>query len=215
MPSSEKEPLRLRKNRRVGRLVSSKGTLAMVLALLILIDTLMINIKVEGFSFGNSISTRPFLGNQKTNNPLVLWSTSSEGEEDDNEWEVASSPPTNAADSGDLTEKAWRYVKRPLLSIGAKGASPSHGNSLRQLLEAHTAVKVKVNVKPFDGSLDTAFETLRELAEQSGAPQGMELLQAREGENTILLGMPGTLQKLEQGTFPPPPSPPREEKEEA
>lgn len=46
-------------------------------------------------------------------------------------------------------ETAWRYVKKPLLSIGAKGATFSHGNSLRQLLEAHTIVKVKVNTKQF------------------------------------------------------------------
>lgn len=47
----------------------------------------------------------------------------------------------------DATEKAWRYAKKPLLSIGAKGASFSHGNSLRQLLDSHTVVKVKVNTK--------------------------------------------------------------------
>jgi hypothetical protein len=46
-------------------------------------------------------------------------------------------------------EKAWRYAKKPLLSIGAKGATFAHGNSLRQLLEAHTVVKVKVNTKQF------------------------------------------------------------------
>jgi len=49
----------------------------------------------------------------------------------------------------DAMEKTWRYIKKPLLSIGAKGATFSHGNSLRQLLEAHTAVKVKVNIKQF------------------------------------------------------------------
>ena len=49
-------------------------------------------------------------------------------------------------------EKVWRYVKKPLLSIGSKGATLTHGNSLRQLLEAHTVVKVKVNTKKFDGT---------------------------------------------------------------
>ena len=46
-------------------------------------------------------------------------------------------------------EKVWRYAKKPLLSIGAKGATFSHGNSLRQLLDAHTVVKVRVNTKQF------------------------------------------------------------------
>lgn len=44
-------------------------------------------------------------------------------------------------------EKVWRYVKKPLLRVGSKGASKSHGNSLKELLQAHTAVKVKINVK--------------------------------------------------------------------
>jgi hypothetical protein len=48
-------------------------------------------------------------------------------------------------------ELAWRYAKKPLLRIGVKGATMTHGNSLRQLLEAHTVVKVKVNTQKFDG----------------------------------------------------------------
>ena len=114
-------------------------------------------------------------------------------------------------------EKAWRYVKKPLLSIGAKGASKSHGNSLRQLLEAHTAVKVKINPRSFSNGndrsetkqqppLDTAFAQLVQLAEESGAVKGIELLQARDGkEKTILFGMPGTRERIKGGDFPPPP----------
>ena len=51
----------------------------------------------------------------------------------------------------EVSERVWRYVKKPLLRIGVKGATLTHGNSLRQLLEAHTVVKVKVNTKKFDG----------------------------------------------------------------
>jgi len=105
-------------------------------------------------------------------------------------------------------EKAWRYAKRPLLSVGSKGATFSHGNSLRQLLEAHTAVKVKVNTRRYDGSLETAFAQIVELAEESGAPAGIEMVQVRQTENTILFGMPGTLAKIEKGEFPPAPPPP-------
>ncbi len=107
----------------------------------------------------------------------------------------------------DGLEKAWRYAKKPMLSIGAKGAQFSHGNSLRQLLEAHTVVKVKVNTQKF-GTLDVAFEQIRELAQESGAPEGIELVQKRDAENTILFGVPGTLARIEQGDFPPPPPPP-------
>lgn len=42
-------------------------------------------------------------------------------------------------------ELAWRYIKKPLLRLGSKGAAPSHGNSLRELLNKHIVVKVKVN----------------------------------------------------------------------
>jgi hypothetical protein len=49
-------------------------------------------------------------------------------------------------------ELAWRYAKKPLLRIGVKGATMTHGNSLRQLLEAHTVVKVKVNTQKFGGT---------------------------------------------------------------
>lgn len=49
----------------------------------------------------------------------------------------------------DAMEKVWRHAKKPLLRIGAKGATHSHGNSLRQLLDDHTVVKVKVNTRKF------------------------------------------------------------------
>lgn len=49
----------------------------------------------------------------------------------------------------DYLELAWRYAKKPLLRIGSKGATLTHGNSLRQLLEAHTVVKVKINTRKY------------------------------------------------------------------
>jgi len=102
-------------------------------------------------------------------------------------------------------ERAWRYASKPLMSVGSKGATLTHGNSLRQLLEAHTVVKVKANTRRFDNSLEKVFERLRELAEQSGAPRGIELLQAREKDKIILFGMPGTRERIEKGEFPPKP----------
>mmetsp|Transcript_12729 Transcript_12729/g.19553 ORF Transcript_12729/g.19553 Transcript_12729/m.19553 type:complete len:159 (+) Transcript_12729:120-596(+) len=102
-------------------------------------------------------------------------------------------------------EKVWRYVKKPLLRVGSKGASKSHGNSLKELLQAHTAVKVKFNVKNVD--LKESFATLVELAHEAGAPDGIEYLQSRDIEKTILFGLPGTLDKIECGEFPPPPPP--------
>ena len=109
----------------------------------------------------------------------------------------------------DGMERAWRYASKPLLRIGSKGANLTHGNSLRQLLEAHEVVKVKVNTRRFDNSLETAFEQIKSLAEEAGAPPGIELVQARESDRIILFGLPGICQRISNGEFPPPPPPPR------
>ena len=135
------------------------------------------------------------------------------------------------------TEKAWRHAKKVLLRIGSKGATLTHGNSLRQLLEQHQVVKVKINTRKFGtfftvlcrrmehvaldstnlensqstllattntaGGLADAFIVLRDLAVEAGAPEGIELIQSRDIENTILFGLPGTLEAIESGAFPP------------
>jgi hypothetical protein len=115
--------------------------------------------------------------------------------------EVSSAPPIQGM------EKAWRYIKKPLLSIGSKGASASHGNSLRQLLQSHKAVKVKVvNTQVFPvPTLDGAFEQLRDLAVAAGAPPGIELLQVRVSERILLIGWPGMREQIGTGEFPPAP----------
>ena len=59
-----------------------------------------------------------------------------------------------------LVEEVWRYVKKPLISVGGKGATSKHGNSLRQLLDDHTVVKVKVNTKSFGRSRDFKRTTM-------------------------------------------------------
>merc|ERR1712194_469214 len=103
-----------------------------------------------------------------------------------------------------LMEELWRYVKKPLISVGGKGATNKHGNSLRQLLDDHTVVKVKVNTKSF-GTLEKAYVRLRNLAIESGASNDIELIQMREKDRTIMFGLPGTMENVENGSFPPPP----------
>ena len=63
---------------------------------------------------------------------------------------VSTAEESNIPDN--LMENVWRYVKKPLISVGGKGATKKHGNSLRQLLDDHTVVKVKVNTKSFGRS---------------------------------------------------------------
>ncbi len=112
-------------------------------------------------------------------------------------------------------QKAWQHAKKPLLRIGSKGPTKTHGNSLRQLLDQHTVVKVKVNLASFpDQSLENAFEVLKALAVESGAEcAGMELLHIRTSEKVILFGREGALEAIDGGDFPPPPPPPYVPKE--
>ena len=135
-----------------------------------------------------------------------------DNEIDDEDIEFLCEEPETKYEDLDASEKAWRHAKKPLLRIGAKGASHSHGNSLRQLLDDHTVVKVKVNPKKF-GSLENAFEALKGLAEENGAAPGIEMIQMREKDKIILFGAPGTKDKLKAGTFPPPPLPKPEDSE--
>lgn len=108
-------------------------------------------------------------------------------------------------------ETAWRYVKKPLLRVGGKGLSDKIGNSLCELLNAHTAVKVKVNTNKL-GSLEDVFEDMKKLVESSGKIKGVELLQFRDVENTIMFGKEGTQELIRTGLYPPPP--PSDEDEE-
>ncbi|VEU38380.1 unnamed protein product [Pseudo-nitzschia multistriata] len=115
---------------------------------------------------------------------------------------MASAAPAESDIPDSVMEEVWRYVKKPLISVGGKGATNKHGNSLRQLLNDHTAVKVKVNTKSF-GTLENAYESLRDLAIESGASQDIELIQMREKDRIIMFGLPGTLENVKDGSFPP------------
>jgi RNA-binding protein YhbY len=111
--------------------------------------------------------------------------------------------PSETARELSALERTWRSVKKPMVRIGSKGTALSHGNSLRELLNAHTVVKVKVNNSRIP--LEETFAELKKFAVQSGASQGIELIQARDKDKIILVGLPGTLEKIENGSFPPPP----------
>lgn len=110
--------------------------------------------------------------------------------------------PSESTRELNAMERTWRSVKKPMVRIGSKGTALSHGNSLRELLNAHTVVKVKVNNSRIP--LEETFAVLKEFAVQSGASQEIELIQARDKEKIILVGLPGTLEKIENGSYPPP-----------
>ncbi len=165
---------------------------------------------IQAFAFGPCTNIhRPFIQcrvvARLTNTEHVALSDLPIDDHNDKEEEGISFLFEEPQDILDSTEKAWRYAKKPLLRIGSKGATHAHGNSLRQLLEDHTVVRVKVNTKKFNNSVQQASEMLKALAIENGGPADLELIQIREGSKEIMFGMPGTLQKMEEGTFPPAP----------
>ena len=61
--------------------------------------------------------------------------------------------------------------------------------------------------KTIIGTLNEAFELIRESAEKAGASDGMELLHVRPSENVVLVGKKGMKDKILNGDYPPPPPP--------
>lgn len=101
---------------------------------------------VDSFSVRAPI-TRHSLRQQLTTTPSIqstlLYMSSTEDED------TEQVKQKQQVDDLDNMELAWRHAKKPLLRIGSKGATLTHGNSLRQLLESHTVVKVKINTGKF------------------------------------------------------------------
>jgi hypothetical protein len=176
------------------------------------------------YSFFDRISLSHTTSSVRTLNMILRLdndeSQEKEEEENDSDNDWSDDALTSVSSQLDLSnmERAWRYSKRPLLSLGAqKGATIKHGNSLRELLNHHTAVKVKVQLilhqrrnnnednssNIVERAMTDVFVQLRDYAVQSGASPDIELLQMREAERTILIGLPGTRHQIETGTYPP------------
>jgi len=110
-------------------------------------------------------------------------------------------------------DEAWRFAPKPLLRIGGKGVSQNHGNSLGELLTAHTVVKVKINSQKL-GTPQDVFDILKDFVEKGKANiSGIELIHVRKSDNTIMCGLEGTMDRIKAGSFPP--EEPPEELEEA
>ena len=98
-------------------------------------------------------------------------------------------------------EVVWRHIKKPLLRIGKSGMTESHGNSLKDLLDQHGAVKVKINTGKL-GTLEEVFAELKVLAEKAGAEEGIDLLRIRPSDSTVMIGAAGIRDKIDEGSFP-------------
>lgn len=126
--------------------------------------------------------------------------------DDDEEDDDAAVEEPFLTQASSKVDAAWRYVKKPFLRIGDKGVAQSHANSLCELLNAHTLVKVKINSSKNDDDWKEAFENLKRLAEESGKVKGgVELIQYRASEKIVLCGKQGAMEMIEKGEFPPRP----------
>ena len=52
--------------------------------------------------------------------------------------------------------------------------------------------------------MENAFYALRDLAVENGAPGTMELIRISERDKIVLIGSPGTIDQVKEGSFPPP-----------
>jgi hypothetical protein len=91
-----------------------------------------------------------------------------------------------------------------MLRIGSKGVSATHANSLGELLEAHTCVKVKINTHKL-GSLEEAFVCIQNVVVENNSSSNIELIHVRKSDNMIMIGKEGALDMIRAGDFPPPP----------
>jgi RNA-binding protein YhbY len=89
-----------------------------------------------------------------------------------------------------LSEKTlddlWRRPKKELLKIGKGGVTESHVRSLRELIRAHTIVKVKLNTE--SATFENCLALAEALLETGNEKSGARLLGLRLSTRLVLLG---------------------------
>jgi RNA-binding protein YhbY len=89
-----------------------------------------------------------------------------------------------------LSEKTlddlWRRPKKELLKIGKGGVTESHVRSLRELLRAHTIVRVKLNTE--SATFENCLALAEALLETGNEKSGARLLGLRLSTRLVLLG---------------------------
>ena len=116
----------------------------MSIALFMLVSCLARLFAVECFSVQAGAFSRG--ASRASTCTVTQWMTSDNRDEID---ELLLDDSDDEPSQMDNLELAWRHAKKPLLRIGSKGATLTHGNSLRHLLNDHTIVKVKINTRKF------------------------------------------------------------------
>ena len=98
--------------------------------------------------------------------------------------------------------RAWKCARRPMLRIPHENdVTQKDGKMLKQLLDNYSLVKVKINGKLDMSMMEETFELLKNEAQESGASSEIEMIHTCVAEGTIFLGNPGTLSKIQSGSF--------------
>uniref|UniRef100_I2CPM2 Uncharacterized protein n=2 Tax=Nannochloropsis gaditana (strain CCMP526) TaxID=1093141 RepID=I2CPM2_NANGC len=93
-----------------------------------------------------------------------------------------------------VLDSLWNQQRKPLLRLGAKGVLKSHLNSLRELLDAHNVVRVKVNGLSNTDIQGLAENALRMAVEHDSEPALGVLLRVKGKE--FLVGRPDKMEAL-------------------
>ena len=164
------------------------------------------------FTINTTGSLQQHIHSHRAGNILTIResSTDSVDQESDPTADTSASTSTSTSTSTPLSastpgvDLAWRHVSKPMLRIGSKGVSATHANSLGELLEAHTCVKVKINTHKL-GSLEEAFVCIQNVVVENNSSSNIELIHVRKSDNMIMIGKEGALDMIRAGDFPPPP----------
>ena len=84
-----------------------------------------------------------------------------------------------------VLDSLWNEQRKPLLRLGMKGVMPSHLNSLRELLDAHNVVRIKVN-GPASDNLQAMAERALKAGTLPNASQPMGVLLRVKGKEFLV-----------------------------
>jgi len=109
---------------------------------------------------------------------------------------------TEPSASAEDVVRAWKCARRPMLRINYENdVTQKDGKMLKQLLDNYSLVKVKINGKLDMSMMEETFESLKNEAQISGASSEIEVIHTCVAEGTIFLANPGTLSKIQSGSF--------------
>ena len=97
-----------------------------------------------------------------------------------------------------VLEELWRKPKKELLRVGKGGVTESHVRSLKELMAAHSVVRVKLNTQ--SATYDDCLELASALVETGAENSGARVLGVRPNSRLVLMGDAAFIETLPQST---------------